>query len=85
MHKVRELRKNYGYDVYFSIDTWPSLVLLTLKNLKDKIVKEIKSIVQEYDIIESNIGGPSKILDSNSPEVKKLKEDINKLAEEEIK
>jgi len=78
MHKVRELRKNQGYTVYFSIDTGPSVVLLTYENEKKGIINELKNIIPEYEIIEGKIGGPSKIIPPNSPESMKLKVDIEK-------
>ena len=45
---------------------------------KDKIVNEIKSIIPKNIIFEGRIGGPSEILDHDSPEVKMLKDDISK-------
>ncbi|MFX0029831.1 MAG: diphosphomevalonate/mevalonate 3,5-bisphosphate decarboxylase family protein [Candidatus Hermodarchaeota archaeon] len=78
MHKVRDLRKNQGYTVYFSIDTGPSVVLLTYENEKKEIIHELKNIIPEYAIIEGKIGGPTKIIPSNSPESMKLKGDIEK-------
>ncbi len=76
MLKIRELRKKIGYNVYFSIDTGPSLVLLTHENEKRKIIDELKPFIPEYEIIEGKIGGPSKMITSTSPEAKKIKADI---------
>ena len=78
--EVRELRKS-GYDVYYSVDTGPSLVLLTKKSQAESIRKEIKSIIPQYDIIEGELGGPSQLLNSNSPEVKLLKTDMERFIE----
>jgi diphosphomevalonate decarboxylase len=78
--EVRELRKN-GFDVYYSIDTGPSLVLLTKKSQAASIRKEIKSIIPQHDIIEGKLGGPSQLLNSSSPEVKLLKADIERFNE----
>jgi len=78
MLKIQELRMNDAYNVYYSIDTGPSLVLLTLESEKNKIINELKSFVPEYDLIEGKIGGPPKILSPKSPEAKKLKSDIEK-------
>ncbi|MFX1376513.1 MAG: GHMP kinase [Promethearchaeota archaeon] len=78
MHKVRELRKNQGYTVYFSIDTGPSVVLLTYENEKKAITNELKSIIPEYAIIDGKIGDSTKIIHPNSPESMKLKGDIEK-------
>jgi len=76
MLKIRELRKKIGYNVYFSIDTGPSLVLLTHENEKSKIIDELKPFIPEYEIIEGKISGPSKIITSTSSEAKKIKADI---------
>jgi len=73
--EVRELRKN-GYEVYYSIDTGPSLVLLTKKSQVESIRKAIKPVIPQHEIIEGKLGGPSQLLDSNSPEVKLLKTDM---------
>jgi len=78
MQKIKELQES-GYNVYYSIDTGPSVVLLSRKNEKNNIIKEIKSINLNCNIFEGNIGGPCKILDPNSPEAKKLENDINKV------
>ncbi|MFX1281376.1 MAG: hypothetical protein ACFFA3_18660 [Promethearchaeota archaeon] len=78
MHKIRDLRKNHGYNVYYSIDTGPSIVLLTIENEKKRIINELKNIIPEYLIIEGKIGGPSRIISPNSSESRKLKEDIEK-------
>jgi len=75
--EVRELRKS-GYDVYYSIDTGPSLVLLTMKSQAMSISKEIKSIIPQHDIIEGKLGGPSQLLNSKSSEIKLLKEDMER-------
>jgi diphosphomevalonate decarboxylase len=73
--EVRKLRKN-GYEVYYSIDTGPSLVLLTKKSQAESIKKAIKPVIPQHEIIEGKLGGPSRLLDSNSPEVKLLKTDM---------
>lgn len=78
MHKVREMREEHGYNVYFSIDTGPSVVVLTRNHEKDKVFDELKSIIPEHIIIKGKIGGPSEILDPNSQEAKKLDKDIEK-------
>ncbi|MFX0025579.1 MAG: diphosphomevalonate/mevalonate 3,5-bisphosphate decarboxylase family protein [Candidatus Hermodarchaeota archaeon] len=72
---VRELRKN-GYEVYYSIDTGPSLVLLTKKSQAEEIYKEIKMIIPNHEIIKGSFGGPSRLLDLKSPEIKILEADI---------
>ncbi|MFX0058973.1 MAG: diphosphomevalonate/mevalonate 3,5-bisphosphate decarboxylase family protein [Candidatus Hodarchaeota archaeon] len=77
MLKIRELRDN-GYCVYFSIDTGPSVVVITKQNEKKEIYNAIKTIIPQYNILDGNIGGPCKLLSPNSPEAKKLEKDINK-------
>lgn len=77
MLRVRELRAS-GYNVYFSIDTGPSVVLLTYKNEKNSIINNLKELNPNLDIIEGKIGGESKLIRANSPNAQLLKEDINK-------
>ena len=67
MLKIIKLRES-GYNVYYSIDTGPSIVLITPKKEKDSIIKELENQTQEYGIFESTIGGPSEL----------LQEDLNK-------
>ena len=78
MLKIRELRES-GYNVYFSIDTGPSIVVITNQSEKKEVYGAIKNIVPNYQLIEGKIGGPSKILIPNSPEAKKLEKDITNL------
>ena len=77
MLRVRELRAS-GYNVYFSIDTGPSVVLLTYKNEKNSIINNLKELNPNLAIIEGKIGGASKLIRANSPNAQLLKEDINK-------
>ncbi|MFX1357769.1 MAG: diphosphomevalonate/mevalonate 3,5-bisphosphate decarboxylase family protein [Promethearchaeota archaeon] len=76
--KIRELRES-GYNVYFSIDTGPSIVVITNQSEKKEVYDIIKNIVPNYQLIEGKIGGPSKILSPNSSEAKKLEKDITNL------
>jgi len=76
--KIRELRES-GYNVYFSIDTGPSIVVITNQSEKKEVYAAIKNIVPNLQLIEGKIGGPSKILNPNSPEAKKLEKDITNL------
>ena len=78
--EVRELRKN-GYEVYYSIDTGPSLVLLTKKSQAESIKKALKPVIPQHEIIEGKLGGPSQLLDLSSPEVKLLKTDMERFIE----
>ncbi len=76
MIKTRELREKNNYHVYYSIDTGPSVVLITLRDEKKEIIEELNSIIPQYDIIEGSIAGPSKLLNPKSSEAKKLEEDL---------
>ncbi|MHA1753870.1 MAG: diphosphomevalonate/mevalonate 3,5-bisphosphate decarboxylase family protein [Candidatus Helarchaeota archaeon] len=67
--------------VYYSIDTGPSVVLLTLINNKNKVIKRIKELNQNFNLSEGKIAGPSKIIDENSFEANLIKEDIEKFVE----
>jgi len=51
---------------------------MTTKKEKGSIIRELEPDTIGYEIIAGMIGGPSELLDSNSPEVKKLQEDLNK-------
>jgi len=79
MHKIRELRSN-GIEVYYSIDTGPSLVLITHKSNKTKIYDAIKPIIPHHNLVDSKLGGPCKILSRESPEAKVLEDDIKKFS-----
>jgi diphosphomevalonate decarboxylase len=75
---IRELRMKHGYNVYFSIDTGPSVILITTETEKKSIIEELKPLIPEYEIIEGKLGGPSKIISPGSQEARQLREDINK-------
>jgi diphosphomevalonate decarboxylase len=77
MLRVRELRAS-GNNVYFSIDTGPSVVLLTYKKETNNIINAIEEINQDLEIIKGDLGGPSKLLNSNSNSAQLLKEDLKK-------
>jgi diphosphomevalonate decarboxylase len=83
VHLTQDLR-NQGIPVFFSIDTGPSVVLLTLAKYVEKILFEIKHALdpfpQERKIhpFIGEIGGPSRILFEKDPEIKYLQEDISK-------
>lgn len=77
MLKIKELRDS-GYNVYYSIDTGPSVVLLTTNSEKDAIIKALKELDPSFDIIEGKIEGPAELLDSKSPKAQLLEEDLKK-------
>lgn len=83
MHQVKDLRLK-GYHVYFSIDTGPSLVLLTYKNEKKEIIDELKPYLKNHNLIEGELGGPCRLLDSESSEAKKLENDIKNFNETQM-
>ena len=76
MHYVRELRKS-GYEVYYSIDTGPSVVLLTQRSTVDEIKNDIAQLIPSKEIIQGKIGGPSRLLNSDDLEYRKIRKDIN--------
>jgi diphosphomevalonate decarboxylase len=78
MLKVQELRAS-GLNVYFTIDTGPSVVILTFNKEKDAIIKELKQVNPEFDILEGKIEGPCKLIDSNSSQASLLRNDINEV------
>ncbi|MCP4761873.1 MAG: hypothetical protein GY870_08825 [archaeon] len=76
--KLTEKLRERGLPVYYSIDTGPSVVLLTLSNFTEQVIEELKKVDKEFQILVGKIGGESKLLDSNSPEAKLLEGDIIK-------
>ena len=77
MKNVRDLR-SAGFNVYCSVDTGPSVVLLVLESEKEEIVNEINSMELKYPLLEGTIGGSSKVINADSEEAKKLEEDVKK-------
>lgn len=78
MHLVREMRAQ-GIQAYFSIDTGPSVVILTLKHHTDTVVNGLKKNLPEKlqnHISIGSIGGPSRIIDANSTKASLLRDDL---------
>ena len=75
MHLTRNLRKQ-GIPVYFSIDTGPSVVLLTKSNYIKEILNSLHKLNDNFDINIGKIGGPSRSLNKDSPEAKFLIGDL---------
>ncbi|MHA1474057.1 MAG: diphosphomevalonate/mevalonate 3,5-bisphosphate decarboxylase family protein [Promethearchaeota archaeon] len=69
MHLTRDLR-NQGIPVYFSIDTGPSVVLLTRTEFTKVIIDNLVNLNDKFNINVGKIGGPSKLLEKSSPEAK---------------
>ena len=78
MHLTRKLRKQ-GIPVYFSIDTGPSVVLLTRTGFTKEILENLIKLNDKFNINVGKIGGPSKLLKNSSPEAKFLIDDLIKL------
>ena len=78
MHLTRKLRKQ-GIPVYFSIDTGPSVVLLTKTKYTKEILENLINLNDKFNINVGKIGGPSKLLKNSSPEAKFLIDDLIKL------
>ena len=76
MHYVRELRKS-GYEIYYSIDTGPSVVLLTQKSTVNEIIDDIAMLIPNREVIQGKIGDTSRLVNPNDIELGKLKKDIN--------
>jgi diphosphomevalonate decarboxylase len=76
MHLTRNLRK-HGIPVYFSIDTGPSVVLLTKNEFTKEILDNLIKLNDKFNINVGKIGGPSKLLKKSSREAKFLIEDFN--------
>ncbi len=75
MHLTRDLRKQ-GIPVYFSIDTGPSVVLLTRTKFTKAIIENLINLNDNFNINVGKIGGPSKLLKKTSPEAKFLIDDL---------
>ncbi len=75
MQTVRELREQ-GYNLYYSIDTGPTVVLLSQEKEKKEIITKLKSIIPYRTILEGKIGDPCKIISPNSKEAKLLERDV---------
>lgn len=68
-----------GIPVYFSIDTGPSVVLITLKKVENRVLQAFKNQFPTLTPSIGGIGGPSEILTSKSPLIKPLLNDIETL------
>lgn len=77
MKMTRKLRKS-GTSVYYSIDTGPSVVLLTKSQNTPAIKKALLQLNANFDITIGKIGGPSKTVLQGSVEANLLSEDLQK-------
>jgi diphosphomevalonate decarboxylase len=77
MHLVKTLRKK-GIQAYFSIDTGPSVVILTLTHHVSEIITELKVLNPDFKITSGKIAGPSQIIEATSQEAKFLSKDLQR-------
>lgn len=75
---LRNLRDE-GINNYFSIDTGPSVVVITHKKNKKILMKRIKNKFPEVPLIAGTLGGPARVLEKDSPHIKELKKDLEKI------
>ncbi|MHA1672129.1 MAG: diphosphomevalonate/mevalonate 3,5-bisphosphate decarboxylase family protein [Promethearchaeota archaeon] len=76
MKKVRYWRDQEHIPVYFSIDTGPTVVLLTKKKYSSTLMTKLTSLFPEIKILRSNIAGPPHVV---SPDSKEFSTIINAL------
>ncbi len=68
-----------GIPIYYSIDTGPSIVFLTFKKFEEEILEELSNIIdRDLKIYKGSIGGPSKLITSDSNLAHLLDDDIEK-------
>jgi diphosphomevalonate decarboxylase len=79
MHLIQKIRSN-GIPVYFSIDTGPSVVLITQRQFTDQIITALNtlSFTNNMDLEIGGIGGESEILDKDHEYCSFIKGDIEK-------
>ena len=77
MHLVKNFRER-GIQAYFSIDTGPSVVILTLTHHVSEIITELKALNPDFKITSGKIAGPSQILENTSQEAKLLSKDLQR-------
>ena len=79
MRLTKILRKK-GIPVYYSIDTGPSVVLMTTEKYYKEVLNNLNSNIENLEISIGKIGGPSEILNSHSSAsvTDLLRDDIDK-------
>ena len=71
--------RSRGIPVYYSIDTGPSVVLITKKTYEERIIDDIRDkIIPHTNIYTGTIGGPSSLINPNSELAHLLDDDIEK-------
>jgi diphosphomevalonate decarboxylase len=78
MNFLRNLRME-GIKNYFTIDTGPSVVVIIHKKNKKVLMERIRSKFPELPLIAGTLGGPARVLEKDSPHIKELKKDLEKL------
>jgi diphosphomevalonate decarboxylase len=79
MRLTKILRKK-GIPVFYSIDTGPSVVLMTTEKYYKEVIDNLNSNIENLEISLGKIGGPSEILKSRSSDslIYLLRDDIDK-------
>ncbi len=77
MKVIRKMRREKGWNVYFSIDTGPSVLLILKEKEKDQVLEELRPSFPNLFMSSGKIGGSARVLDKDFPETKILEEDIN--------
>jgi mevalonate pyrophosphate decarboxylase len=78
--RLTKLMRKKGIPVFYSIDTGPSVVLLTKEKYYREVVGTLNSNIENLEISIGKIGGPSQILNPRSSDsvTNLLKDDIEK-------
>lgn len=72
MKFIKNVRKEYKIPVYFSIDTGPTLVFLTLSKYSESIKKLIHEKFPEIRLFQNKIAGEPQILDLKEPRIQDI-------------
>lgn len=78
--RLTKLLRKKGIPVFYSIDTGPSVVLLTKEKYYEEVVETLSSNIENLEISTGKIGGQSQILNPRSSDsvTNLLKDDIEK-------
>jgi diphosphomevalonate decarboxylase len=81
VHFIYELRKQ-GFDLYYSIDTGPSVVVLCRSKDKNEILALLKDNIPKIEdkISEGSIAGPPEIIQNENELPEIFREDLEKYA-----
>jgi diphosphomevalonate decarboxylase len=71
--------RSRGIPLYYSIDTGPSVVLITYREYEQEITEDLhKNIIPNSNILTGSVGGPSTLITSKSKLAYQLDDDIEK-------